>query len=421
MITGERLFLELRRARVPFVWLLVLFVGGGTASWVILRNISAAKPWEHYVEYRMALPTAKGLLAGRTEARVSGVQGAGTVKAVDLVDGRPVMTLQLKRKYAPLYRDARVRVRPQSPVEDLYVDVVDRGSPRAGVLDAHTILPESQVQTEVEIGRVLGTFPADTRRYLATVIDELSNGLGDRGASLREAFAQLAPFLTDAQRLTVELAERRRNVARLVHNLGGVTDVLGRRDRQLTALVRSGSATLGELARNDGPLAATLKELPPTLTGLRSSFASLRAAEQTLDPTLTALDPVARDLPSGLAALEQFSDRATPALTSLRPAVHDLKPLARALSPTSRSLAGTLRQAQPLTPSVDRITSTVVPCLGDLQSFMGNTLSLLKFGDPTDLAVTPRADVHISLGSAAGKLPMGMTIQQPCFTKGGHR
>lgn len=421
MSNHERLMLEMRRARVPLVWLLVLLAGGATATWVVLRNISAAKPWESYNEYPMAVSTAKGLLAGRTEVRVSGVQGGGTVKKVELVNGRPVMTIKLKRKFAPLYRDAQVRVRPQSPVEDLYVDVVDRGSPRAGELTQDTMLPASRVQTTVDVGRVLNTFPADTRGHLATVLNELARGLGDRGESLREAFVQLDPFLADAQRLSTALAERRRNLARMVHTFGGVMDVLARRDRQLTELVRGGSATLGALARNDRPLAATLAELPPVLSTMRTSFASLRSAQDALDPALRALGPVARELPEGLEALESFSVRATPALRALRPAVSGLRPLARNLSPTSRSIERTLRPAKPLVSGIDRITTNVVPCLGDLQQFMGNTLSLLKFGDGSNLSVTPRADVHISLGSGAGKLPMGMGIAQPCFEKGGAR
>lgn len=421
MINTERLQLELKRARVPLIWLLVLLAGGATATWVILRNISAAKPWESYAEYPMALSTAKGLLPGRTEVRVSGVQGGGTVHKVELVNGRPVMTIKLKRKYAPMYRDAHVRVRPQSPVEDLYVDVIDRGSPRAGELTEDTLLPASRVQTTVDVGRVLNTFPADTRGHLATVLNELARGLGDRGESLREGFAQLDPFLADAQRLSTELAERRRNLARMVHTFGGVMDVLARRDRQLTELVRGTSATLGELGRNDRPLASTLAQLPPMLNTLRASFASLRTAQDTLDPALRALGPVARELPEGLEALEGFSVRAAPALRALRPAVGGLRPLARDLSPTSRSIERALRPARPLVPGIDRITTNAVPCLGELQDFMGNTLSLLKFGDGSNLSVTPRADVHISLGSGAGKLPMGTGIERPCFEKEGGR
>src|SRR3712207_7993756 len=62
-----------------------------------------------------------------------------------------------------------------------------------------------------------------------------------------------SPFLRAADRTSDAVADRRRNMKRLVHNLAGLTEALGERDRQLTRLVRDGSATLTEIGRVQRP------------------------------------------------------------------------------------------------------------------------------------------------------------------------
>jgi ABC-type transporter Mla subunit MlaD len=165
---------------------------------------------------------------------------------------------------------------------------------------------------------VLDTLQADTRTRLAVLLDQLGRGLSDGGARLRAGFAQIAPFLVVARQMAGDLAERRVQLARLIHNFGGIAQVLALRDRELTGFVREADATLGALARTNAPLSATLQALPPTFGVMETAFARLRAAETTLDPALRSLQPVANALPAGLSALSRFSVAATPALRVLR-------------------------------------------------------------------------------------------------------
>lgn len=409
-VSTERLKLELGRARRPFLWALWLLLCATLASWVVFKNQTFERPWKHYFDVRVAFADAKGAQTNH-QVRVAGVP-VGVVKRSELVDGRPVLTLTIEKKFGPLYRDARFRLRPQTPLADMYVAVERRGTRTAGVLDAKDIVPAEQTVSPVDISRVMNTFDADARHRLALLLDGLSRGLGDGGGDqLRAVFVELGPFLQSAHRLTSILADRRQAVRELVHGLSGVTGAVATRDRQLRTLVHRGDETLGVLAAGDRPLAGTLAELPVTLQSLGTSFAAVRRAEDQIDPALTDLLPVARRLEPGLAALARFGRDAAPAFRALTPSVTALEPLVRDLRPTAASLADLFDRLQPQAGRLDRVTKKVDGCLYPLQKFLAWSLSVWKFADAN--AAYTRANSTLGTDSAAGARRDSATHHEP--------
>jgi virulence factor Mce-like protein len=391
----KRLRLELRRSVKPLALFAFLVACGAVSMGVIFKNQTFQKPWEDYYEVRASFDDAKGVVSGSQQVRMAGVT-IGVIKAVDLVDGRPVLTLSIRSKYGRLYRDARMRLRPLTPLQDLYVDV-RRGTPGAGTLSEQAILPGERTQTPVDVARVLNTFDPDTRQRLGVLVDQLGAGLEDRGASLRTAFAQAVPFLNMAKRATGVLSRRRAVTSRLVSNLAGLMDELAQHNDQIASLIGNGERTLGELAGHDRNLTLTLRELPATLTAMRGAFASVRGAEDELDPALRSLDPVLTELQDGLQALKGFGTDARPALAALRAPVRSLNPLARDLDPTARSLRRALVPLVPQASQFDRITALFPPCLDQLSGFFNNTMSFMKFQDAG--GVIPRAQATFGADS----------------------
>ena len=51
---------------------------------------------------------------------IAGVK-IGEVGDVELEDGRAVVTMQIKDKYKPIYRDATVLLRPKTGLKDMYL------------------------------------------------------------------------------------------------------------------------------------------------------------------------------------------------------------------------------------------------------------------------------------------------------------
>jgi virulence factor Mce-like protein len=394
---SKRFAIELRRALKPLALFALLIAAGIVAAGVIFKNQTFQKPWEDYYQVKASFDDVKGVVAGSQQVRISGVK-VGVVKDIDLDKGRAVLTLSIQEKYGRLHRDARMRLRPSTPLQDMYVDI-DRGTRRTGTLASDDVLPAERTETPVDISRVLNTFDDDSRQRLGVLLDGLGKGLDDRGASLRAAFAQTVPFLDMAKRVGAVVERRQAATKRVISNLNALTGALARRNRAVASLVDNGEATLGELARNDDNLAATVRELPLTLTAMRSAFASLRAAEDELDPALRSLDPVLTNLDSGLSALSRFGTDARPALAALRAPVRSLRPLARELRPAARALHRTMAPLSEETADFDEMTKLMLPCLKQMEGFFNNTMSVMKFED--EGGVVPRAEATVSADSIA--------------------
>ena len=404
----DRLKLEAKRASGPFFLFLVVLVGGLYSTVHIVRNLAGDKPWVSYEPYKVAFSDAKGVVPTRAELRLAGVK-AGSVKDSELINGQSVLTLNVEKKYAPLYKDARVRIRPITPLEDMYVDILSRGTPEAGEL-GDGILPVERTVSPVQIGNVLDTFDRPTRENLSSLLNQLGRGLDDGGKDLEWAFQEMGPFFQNAAEVLDVLADRRENFRRFITDFGSIAEELGEKDRQLAGFVKDGERVLGELAAKDAPFAATIAQLPGTLQTMQRSFANLRATEEILDPALQSLRPVAEKLPSGLKSLDEFATDASPALRALRTPVRELRPLTRALRPTSQSLVGVFDQLNTQAPQLDKGAEMAIPCLEVAGQFLSRAMSATKLGDvavPSGAysAANFRADVHVDISSFGEFVP----------------
>ncbi|MCW3038907.1 MAG: Virulence factor Mce family protein [Solirubrobacterales bacterium] len=417
-LTRERIRLELSRSAKPAIVVAAALLLGVAALALLLVRLQVTLPWQDRYEVLVAVDDAKGVVAGSNEVRISGVV-VGKIVKVD-VDGRhAVLTARIDEQDAPLYRDARLRLRPKTPLEDMYLNVEDRGTPTAGRVADGGELAADRTRTPVQIGQVLDVFDADVRPRVAQAIDNLGRGLGDHGAQLRATLTQLAPFLRGARRLTHETATRRRQTGRLVHNFALLNEELARRGDQVSGLVRHGSGVMTELAATDRPLAQLLEELPPTLRQLPRSFAALRAASDDLDGALVGLRPAAQALPAGLRAVENLSPDLRSAAAELRAPLPPLARLSRTLTPLSADLRSGVATLRPQAPSLDRVTAAIVPCELAVQKFFNWTTSVGKFFGVRGAVL--RGDPILSGATAAGAVPDAGLTSKPDCAEGGPR
>jgi virulence factor Mce-like protein len=396
-LTRERLTLELRRARRPFlIWLALLALAlAGTA--IILSKLNLPWPWQHEYRFQVTATDVSGVVSD-DEVRIAGVP-VGRVVAVGLQSSQPVITATISAQYGPLYRDARLQLRPNTPLQDMYLDVVSRGHRSAGVLPAGTALPVQQTQVAVQIGQVIDIFDASVRPRVRAAIDALGAGLDDHGADFRRALIELAPFLHAARQLTEAIATRQEETRRLIHNFGLMTAELARRDQQVTSLVRTGSITLERLASVERPLSALIEQLPPTLGVLPRSFAAVRFAADRLDPALTALLPAAQALSPALASLQSLSPIAEAALGALDRPLPSLTRLVDAANPLARNLERTFSALTPQAPRLDHVTAAMLPCELAVDKFFNWTMSTMKYYDSN--GVIPRAAAGAGLATTS--------------------
>ncbi|HEX6388032.1 MAG TPA: MlaD family protein [Solirubrobacteraceae bacterium] len=373
-----RLALEARRGARPLVTILIGAAVGLAIAVFIATNVSRTL-LSKTREMSFVVNDATGVVKGADEVRVKGIP-AGTITKVELADGQARITAKVQRKYGEVYRDARAELRPNTALQDMYLNIVDRGTKAAGALDGEP-LPAGQTHVAVDINDVLGTFKAPVRQRLHTLVDQLGNGMADRGARLRTAFAQFIPFIQDAGKISRQLAAREPLVRRLVHNTAVLTSTIAARQRRLDTLVDSGSRTLATLRDARGNLGATLDALPATLRAVDSSFTALRGVLPDVDTAVRSLGPVAGRLPGALDDLQRLNASAAPAVAKLRAPVQELTPLSAALRPVSHDLAATLDALQPQVPVIGKVTRDVADCKRGVVGFFQWNLSLGKYGD----------------------------------------
>jgi virulence factor Mce-like protein len=378
-ITRARLDLELSRARGPLAWIVAgALVGLGITGYIASKISPTFLSSSHTV--RIAVRDATGVNPGRQELRFKGLP-VGVIKKIQLVDGHPVLTAQYKAKYGQLYRDARLELRPATPLMDMYVDVLDRGTPDAGKLEGDQPLPASQTDVAVNVDEVLNIFRADARTRMSQLLDNLGNGLADHGARLRESLVELTPLVNAAGRITDQIAARDTMTKRLVHNTGQLMAALGDRDKDLRTLVDQGASALSALQQGAPDLAATIAALPPTLRQLDTSFAAVRGALPDVNNAVQALRPVSTQVSAALTALASLNHSAAPAVRALHRPIDKLVPLSAALLPVAQDLQRSLPILHRQIPPVSRTVNDLVTCKKGIEMFFQGTASLGKFGD----------------------------------------
>lgn len=395
-INRARLKLEVKRAAVPLV---VVLIGAalGLAAWGIQVSQIAKYVLRDSRELRFAVNDASAVVPKRQEVRFKGIP-AGTITDVKMEHAQPVITVKLYKSFGPVYRDLHATLRPNTALEDMYLDILDRGHKSAGEATKDTVIPARQTDTSVQLEEVLNVFQPNVRTRLGALMRDLGGGLDRRGDDLREAFVKLVPFLHVATRLTDQLAERSGKTRRLVHDFSVLSRELARRRIELRDLIGDGGRTLQSVAEASPSLDATLRELPPTLGELDTSLTALHAALPDVDKALRALGPTAQRLPEGLSALRRLSDSADPAVRALREPVKRLVPLARYAKPFTRNLDQALAAMRPQGADLDYMSKSLGPCVYPaLYGFFQWDVSLGKFGDARGAA--PRGDAMFGFGT----------------------
>lgn len=409
---SSRMRVELGRARKQAAIVAIGAVLALASAAVIVGHENVHLPWQSDYVVKIAVPDASAVVPGRDEVRWAGIV-VGRITAASASAGHAVLTAEIdpgKLGGARLYHDASLQLRPQTPLQDMYLDVISRGHPAAGPLGSDDVLAVAQTRSAVDVADVLNTFSEPIRNRLTELLGELATGLSPDGSSqLRFAFAQIAPMLETQKRLSNTIAQRRTIVSGLIHDSRLLFDELATRNADLARLVQVGAGTLSALGSQSPALDQTIAELPKTLAQMHSSFGQLELTLGDVQPALTALQPVAKALPNGLDALGAFSLHATPAVTALMPAIDALTPLARSLRPTASALRLAFARLAPQAPRLDRITAKVIPCELPVDKFFAWTLSVLKFGNAANRTSSPRG-ILVAPASSADPLTPDPTL-----------
>jgi phospholipid/cholesterol/gamma-HCH transport system substrate-binding protein len=355
----------IRKHLVDFLAILGLMAVAAFVAVIILGNQRLTLPgWvpvvgKEFYEIEAALSTAQAITPGQGQTvNVAGVE-VGEIKSVKLEDGRAIVGMKIEPRYARVYRDATVLLRPKTGLRDMVAELTP-GTPAAGRLPEGGRIPISQTLPDVNLDEILAALDADTRDYLKILLGDGAEALRGNGEALADTIRRIEPTAKYARRVNEALAEREANIRRAIHNFSLLTGELGSRDDQVAEFVENSNAVFATLASQDAALRETLRELPSTLRVTQTALGKAERLAEELGPTLQDLRPSARTLGPTLRAVRPFLRETTPIIRD------ELRPFARAALPTVRELRPAMRDLAAATPDLTRTFKVVNHLLNEL-------------------------------------------------------
>ena len=171
-----------------FVALAVLFLIGIGVSGYLLSNQRLYLPkWvpgvgSDFYKVNAEFWTAQAVTPGQGQTvNVAGVK-VGEITKVELRDGVAVVQLSIRPKFAPIYRDAHMLLRPKTGLKDMIVEM-DPGTKEAGALPEGGTSPVQNTAPDVNLDEILSSLDSDTTTYLPILVNGGAEGLaGDAPA-----------------------------------------------------------------------------------------------------------------------------------------------------------------------------------------------------------------------------------------------
>jgi phospholipid/cholesterol/gamma-HCH transport system substrate-binding protein len=324
-----------------FLAVLGLVVVALLATWIIVQNQRLRIPVieERPFELKAEMETAQAVTPGQGQTvRVAGVR-VGDIAKVEYDDGNAVVTMDIDQKFLPVYRDATILLRPKTGLKDMFLEL-DPGTETAGEYEEGDTIPVANTAPDVNLDEVLQLLDSDTRGYLQMLLTAGGEGLNGRGKDLGELLGSLGPINRGLARLNREVAKRKENLARLVHNMNLFFGRVGEADEEIAAVIDSSNSALGAIAEQDLDVRRATRLLGPTLHETRVALGETNELATVLGPALGRLRPFARRLEAvnvslGRTARQTFSplkNQIRPFVRVARGPVRDLRPAAANLS-----------------------------------------------------------------------------------------
>jgi phospholipid/cholesterol/gamma-HCH transport system substrate-binding protein len=282
---------------------------------------------------RAQLTSVQGVLPGQGQAvTVSGVR-VGQIGSVSLEDGVAVARLRIEKRFAHIYPDATVLLRPKTPLKDMVAEL-DPGTAASGrQLKSGALLRTNRTAPDVNLEEILAVLDRDSRDYLNLLLADGAQALSNGGGrDLAKVFRQFEPLSRHVGRASRLVARRRVMLKRLVGNLAQLSTELGARDHDIVRFIRSNAAVFRRFANQTQSLQRSVDLLPSTLQKSSRALAKVDSLGRTLGVTSAKLDPAAKALGPALRDVEPFFRKTTPVFRD------QIRPFATAAQPETRLL-----------------------------------------------------------------------------------
>jgi phospholipid/cholesterol/gamma-HCH transport system substrate-binding protein len=344
--------------------------------------------------YRFTVELSRTLaLSEESDVRIRGVKVGHVVSLAQEANGLTDVTVEIGHEYAPVPAADRMILRQKTLLGETYIELLPPGSPpvagstatsgetgagSAGATSGAGALsgagagntgasgetggtgplipdggrfPRSHVEPAVTLDDILAALDPKTRAAFKLWMRSFAAAYNGRGEQINSDFAELEPFVEDANRLVGLLASQEGAVRATIHSTGVVFDALTERDHEYRGLIENGERTFRALAASSASWAAAFRALPAfehrsvaTLRELDSLSAAAspalvqaRAWERALTPLLEGVKAFTPDFNSLLTNYGPFTSASKKGLPALERSLAQLTPLLGAVPPVLRN------------------------------------------------------------------------------------
>ncbi len=318
------------------------------------------KPFELKAEFE----TGQAITPGQGQTvRVAGVR-VGDISKVDLEDGVASVTMDIDRKFLPVYRDATVLLRPKTGLKDMFLEL-DPGTRAAGEYGEGDEIPVANTAPDNNLDQILEALDGDTRSYLRMLLVGGGEGLRGQGRNLGKLLGGLGPINRDLARLNREVATRKQNLANLIHNFGILTGRLGEEDANILRLITESNSALSAIAAEELNVSEATALLPGTLQQTEETLTKVGGFADEMRPSLNSLRPFARKLDGVNDSLYDLSVAATPSVQN------QIRPFTRAARQPVLDLGAAANQLNAATPRLTDLAKEI-NTLGNMTAYNPN-------------------------------------------------
>ena len=195
---------QIERYRTAFIAVMTMVLLAAVTGGYILAHENLKLPsWvpvlgKNYFMLKADFQTAQAVTPGQGQGVTIAGAKIGEIASVDLHDGVAVVTMKVTPKYAVIYKNATLLLRPKTQLKDMTVEV-NPGTAATGRLHSGETIPLSQTAPDVNFDQFLAALDAETRSYLQELLAGAGGGFKNNGKALSATLKRFDPLARDVQ------------------------------------------------------------------------------------------------------------------------------------------------------------------------------------------------------------------------------
>jgi phospholipid/cholesterol/gamma-HCH transport system substrate-binding protein len=305
--------------------------------------------------YRFTVELSRTIaLAEESDVRISGVDVGHVVSLTTHPSGLTDVTVEMDHQYAPVAASDHMILRQKTLLGETFMELIPPDQAGGPSIPDGGRLPASQVEPSVTLDDILSLLTPKTRAAFKVWQRSFAAAYNGRGEQINSDFAELEPFVEQANKLVTILASQEGALRASVHNTGVVFDALTERDDQFRGIIENGERTFHALALSSAQFANAFRALP--------------TFEHRGEATLREFD--------------SLSTAASPVLEESRAWERELTPLLEGVKGFTPSFNALLTNFGPFTSASKRGLPAFERSLGLLTPLLGNVTPVLRNFDP---------------------------------------